>query len=80
MAAPAWLKKYLKMKPEVIRLYDDLEKYQEFCQTHGYRFNEADLYNFKSYAWQQYNKYCQGKYAKNMWSEDLRRFAGHRQV
>jgi hypothetical protein len=48
----------------------------EFCQDYGYRFNEADLYNFKSYAWQQFNKYSQGKNAKNMWDEDTRRFAG----
>ena len=30
-------------------------------------------YNFKAYAWQQYNKFSQGKNAKNMWVEDARR-------
>lgn len=78
MAQPAWLSKYLKMKPEISRLFQDLESYLAFCQSHGYRFNESDLYNFKSYAWQQYNKYSQGKSTKNMWVEDARRFAGHR--
>jgi len=34
------------------------------------------LYNFKSYAWQQFNKWHAGKNAKNMWSEDTRRLAG----
>jgi hypothetical protein len=34
------------------------------------------LYNFKSYSFQQYNKYAQGKAAKNMWDEDTRRLAG----
>ena len=65
-----------KSNPRVIEIQDDLEKLLEFCQDYGYRFNEADLYNFKSYAWQQYNKYSQGKNAKNMWDEDARRFAG----
>ena len=65
-----------KSNPRVIELQDDLEKLLEFCQDYGYRYNEADLYNFKSYAWQQYNKYSQGKNAKNMWDEDARRFAG----
>ena len=65
-----------KSNPRVIELQDDLEKLLEFCQDYGYRYNEADLYNFKSYAWQQYNKYSQGKNAKNMWDEDTRRFAG----
>ena len=67
-----------KSNPRVIEIQDDLEKLMEFCQDYGYRYNEADLYNFKSYAWQQYNKYSQGKNAKNMWDEDTRRFAGHR--
>ena len=65
-----------KANPRVIEIQDDLEKLLEFCQDYGYRYNEADLYNFKSYAWQQYNKYSQGKNAKNMWDEDTRRFAG----
>ena len=66
----------IKSNPRVIEIQDDLEKLLEFCQDYGSRYNEADLYNFKSYAWQQYNKYSQGKNAKNMWDEDARRFAG----
>ena len=66
----------IKSNPRVIEIQDDLEKLLEFCQDYGYRYNEADLYNFKSYAWQQFNKYSQGKNAKNMWDEDTRRLAG----
>ena len=65
-----------KSNPRVIEIQDDLEKLLEFCQDYGYRYNEADLYNFKSYAWQQFNKYSQGKNAQNMWDEDTRRLAG----
>jgi len=68
----------IKTNPRVIEIYEDLEKYLEFCQDYGYRYNEADLYNFKSYAFQQFNKYMLGKNAKNMWWEDARRFAGYR--
>lgn len=60
------------------QVWEDLERFQEFCRDHGYRWNEADLYNFKSYAFQQYNKFIQGKSAKNMWDEDTRRLAGYR--
>ena len=45
----------LKSNPRVIEIQDDLEKLLEFCRDFGYRYTEADLYNFKSYAWQQYN-------------------------
>jgi len=68
----------LKSNPRVAEIFEDLETYLEFCQDYGYRYNEADLYNFKSYAWQQYNKFSQSKNAKNMWWEDARRFAGYR--
>ena len=64
--------------PRVLSILDDLDSFREFCVDYGYRFNEGDLYNFKSYAWQQYNKFTQGKNAKHMWDEDARRFSGYR--
>ena len=67
---------HYKPNPRVAEIQEDLEKLLAFCQDYGYRYNEADLYNFQSYAWQQYNKYSQGKNAKNMWDEDTRRFSG----
>ena len=67
-----------KPNPRTLAVMDDLDLFREFCIEYGYRFREEDLYNFKSYAWQQYNKYSQGKNAKNMWEEDARRFAGYR--
>jgi len=68
----------VRSNPVVNQIFDELEQLQEFCQEYGYRYNEADLRNFKSYAWQQFTKYSQGKNAKNMWWEDARRFSGHR--
>ena len=56
-----------------VQTSEDLGDFLEFCRDYGYRFREEDLYNFKAYAWQQYNKFSQGKNAKNMWVEDARR-------
>lgn len=67
-----------KSNSRVNQIFEDLEKYLEFCLDYGYRYNEIDLYNWKSYAFQQFNKHTQGKYAKNMWDEDLRRFSTFR--
>lgn len=66
-------KVHYKVNPRAISAQEDLSKFLEFCRDYGYRYNENDLYNFKSYAWQQYNKFIQGKNAKNMWVEDARR-------
>ena len=59
--------------PRVQALFNDLEQYLDFCRSHGYRYDERDLYNWKSYAYQQFNKYLQGKFAKNMWAIDANR-------
>jgi hypothetical protein len=66
-------KQHYKPSARALAVHDDLNRFLSFCQDYGYRYNEADLYNFKSYAWQQYNKFIQGKNAKNMWLEDARR-------
>lgn len=63
----------IKSNPRVTSIFEDLEAFLDFCKDFGYRFNEADVYNFKSYAWQQYNKFLQGKNVKDMWLEDARR-------
>jgi len=62
-----------KPNPRVTAVFEDLEQFLRFCQDFGYKFNEGDLYNWKSYAYQQFNKHLQGKFAKDMWSIDSRR-------
>ena len=59
--------------PRVTQTFEDLEQFLLFCQDYGYKYNEADLYNWKSYAFQQFSKYSQGKFAKDMWLQDARR-------
>jgi hypothetical protein len=66
-------KPQIRSNPRVTAVFDDLEQFLSFCQSFGYRFNEADLYNWKSYAYQQFNKHLQGKFAKDMWAIDSRR-------
>jgi len=62
------------MSEAVDKIFDDLENFKDFCRDYGYRYNEKDLYNWKSYAWQQYNKFLNGKNVKNMWEQDSKRF------
>lgn len=63
----------VKSNPKVQAIFDDLEAFRDFCRDFGYRYNEADLYNWKSYAFQQFNKFMSGKPAKDMWFQDGRR-------
>ena len=68
MAKPAF-----KSNPRVTAVFEDLEQYLRFCKDFGYKYDEKDLYNWKSYAYQQFNKHLQGKFAKDMWIQDSRR-------
>jgi len=64
----------IKHNAKAAEVLNDLGSYLDFCRAYGYKFNEADLYNSKAYACQQYTKFQAGKRAKDMWAEDARRF------
>jgi len=66
-------KPQIRSNPRVTAIFDDLDQFLKFCQDFGYRYDEKDLYNWKSYAYQQFNKHLQGKFAKDMWHLDNRR-------
>ena len=59
--------------PRVNQIFDDLERFREFCVDYGYRFDENALYNMKNYSFQQYSKFVSGKNCKDQWAEDLRK-------
>ncbi len=44
MAQPAWLNKYLRMKPEVTKVFDDLEQYHNWCRFNLEDYNPSNLY------------------------------------
>jgi hypothetical protein len=54
----------------VAQIFDDLDIYRNFCRDYGYRFDEADLYNQRSYIFRQFQKFAAGKSVKNQWEID----------
>jgi hypothetical protein len=65
------MKKYnFQPNPKVKQIFDDLEKYLEFCVDYGYKFDEAHLYDMKQFSYRQHTKQLAGKYPKNNWVED----------
>jgi hypothetical protein len=56
----------------VTPIFNDLDKYLDFCKTYGYRYNEADLYSNRSYVWRQYSKLLAGKEVKDQWALNAR--------
>jgi hypothetical protein len=54
---------------KVRQIFDDLEKYRDFCVDYGYKFDEATLYDMRNYVYRQHNKNLTGKPVKNNWDE-----------
>ena len=52
------------------QIFDDLEGYLDFCRTYGYKYDEAELYSQRSYAYRQYSKLLSGKEPRDMWEQD----------
>lgn len=71
-------KKNNRLSPRVQQTWNDLEAYRDFCVSHGYKFVESTLYNMKTYPFQQFNKFRNGKNAKDQWAYDAKRF--HRNI
>jgi hypothetical protein len=45
---------YWEAKPEIVKIFDDLEKFKDFCRFELCDFNEANLYNRDSQVWNNY--------------------------
>jgi hypothetical protein len=69
MAQPKWLIKYLTMKPEVNKIYEDLDRFRTFCVDYGYVYNEADLYNERAVAYGEFLRLERGKWARDQWRD-----------
>lgn len=51
--------------PKVRKIFDDLDKYRDYCRFEGKVFDEKALYNTKDQNWQAYEKYQNYLRAKN---------------
>ena len=56
MSNPKWLEKYLKMKPEVEKIFADLEAYHDWCRFNLEDFNPSNLYREHS-NWGKFARY-----------------------
>lgn len=65
-----------KNSSRTTQVFDDLDRLRKFCVEYGYRFDEADLYNQRSYVYRQLQKKLAGKPVKDQWQLDGDRFKG----
>jgi len=59
---------YWESKPEVVKIFDDLEKFQDFCRFELCEFNEANLYNRDSQIWNNYYHSTRPRKPRGEWN------------
>ena len=45
---------YWQDRPEVVKIFNDLDLYRDFCRYNGFKFSEKDLYKKESRAWKAF--------------------------
>lgn len=48
--------KYFENRPDIVKIFDDLEAFHDFCRIELLPFNQADLYNKNSRIWQSFER------------------------
>ena len=54
MSVPAYIQKTLRMKPEVEKIFNDLDQYLDYCRFNLTKYDPADLY--KSRTWKDFQR------------------------
>ena len=49
MSVPAFIQKTLRMKPEVTKIFDDLDRWLDHCRFNMIEYNPAHLYKSREY-------------------------------
>jgi hypothetical protein len=49
MAQPHYIQKTLRLKPEVERIFDDLDKWLDYCRINLLPYDPKDLYRSQEY-------------------------------
>ena len=45
---------YFEDRQDIVKIFDDLDKFKDFCRFEMCEFNEANLYNRESQIWNNY--------------------------
>lgn len=73
MAQPAYIQKTLRMKPEVNKIFDDLERWHDHCRFNLINFDPKDLYKSDAYKqWAREMDYAERKQRKELKSKKIK--------
>jgi hypothetical protein len=62
MALPGYITKTLRLKPEVTKIFDDLDKWLDYCRLNLINYDPKDLYRSMAYkSFQREQEYFERK-------------------
>ena len=64
---------YFENRPDIVKIFDDLEAFKDFCRIEMHPFNEADLYNRDSWVWRNFDK---SRRPKKAWTGERKPYQG----
>ncbi len=70
MSVPAYIQKTLVMKPEVTKIFEDLEKWHDHCRFEMINFDPKDLYRSR-----EYKEWARG-HEKKPWNGERKPYLG----
>lgn len=52
---------YFDSKPEVVKIFNDLEDYLDFCRMELLPYDPSHLYNRHNYVWRAYERFLKAR-------------------
>ena len=47
---------YFASRPDIVKLFDDLDAFRDYCRIELHPFDESHLYNRESWVWRNFEK------------------------
>ena len=60
---------YFENRPDIVKIFDDLEAFHNFCRFEMCEFNEANLYNRASQVWNNYYHSTRPRKPRGEWQQ-----------
>ena len=64
---------YFANRPDVVKIFDDLDAFLNYCRLELAPYNPADLYNRESWVWRNFEK---SRRPKKAWNGERKPYLG----
>jgi hypothetical protein len=66
---------YFENRPDIVKIFDDLEAFHDWCRFEMVPFDESHLYNRESWVWRNFDK---SRRPKKAWTGERKPYQGNK--